>query len=126
MEELCARFNRLWNKQNVSPLILIPSFALDFLCVHPFTDGNGRLSRLLTVLLLHQAGYDVTRYISLERHIEESKESYYEVLQKSSKGWHDGWHSLKPWWEYFLGVKKTGTVLIYSFQNQRVNPKILL
>lgn len=104
MRELCKRFNRLWNKRQVSPLVLIPAFVFDFLCIHPFADGNGRVSRLLTVLLLHQADYIVGRYISIERIIEESKETYYESLQLSSKNWHRGKHNLKPWWEYFLGV----------------------
>ncbi len=104
MKELCIRFNRLMDKGQTSPLILIPAFVFDFLCIHPFSDGNGRVSRLLTVLMLHQADYTVGRYISLERLIEESRETYYEALQLSSKGWHDGEHSLKPWWEYSLGV----------------------
>ena len=86
------------------PLLRIASFILDFECVHPFTDGNGRMGRLLTLLLLYQAGYEVGRYISLERIIEESKETYYEALNKSSQGWHDGAHDLRPWWEYFLGT----------------------
>jgi Fic family protein len=104
MKELCIRFNRLWDKRQASPLILIPAFIFDFLCIHPFSDGNGRISRLLTVLLLHQADYTVGRYISIERLIEESRETYYEALQLSSKGWQEGKHSLKPWWEYSLGV----------------------
>lgn len=119
MKELCVRFNRLWNKRQVSPLILIPAFIFDFLCIHPFADGNGRVSRLLTVLLLHHADYTVGRYISIERLIEESKETYYESLHVSSRGWHEGKHSLKPWWEYSLGVlisayqefeKRVGTI----------------
>ncbi|MDI6809104.1 MAG: Fic family protein [Candidatus Eisenbacteria bacterium] len=104
MEELCKRFNRLWDEGRISPLLLIPAFILDFLCVHPFTDGNGRVSRLLTVLLLHQSGYGVGRYISLERLTEQSKETYYEALRMSSEGWHEDHHRLKPWWEYSLGV----------------------
>lgn len=104
IRELCIDFNRLWDKRQASPLILIPAFVFDFLCIHPFSDGNGRVSRLLTVLLLHQADYTVGRYISIERLIEESRETYYEALQLSSKGWHEGKHSLKPWWEYSLGV----------------------
>lgn len=96
MKELCERFNRLWDGQRISPLLLIPTFVLDFLCIHPFTDGNGRVSRLLTVLLLHQSGYGVGRYISLERLIEQSKETYYEALQRSSEGWHEDHHCLKP------------------------------
>jgi len=104
IKELCVRFNRLWDERRISPLLIIPAFVLDFLCIHPFTDGNGRVSRLLTVLLLHQAQYEVGRYISLERLIEQSKETYYEALQMSSEGWHEGRHRLKPWWEYFLGI----------------------
>ena len=104
MQELCTRFDRLWDARRISPLLLIPAFVLDFLCIHPFADGNGRVSRLLTVLLLHQAHYEVGRYVSLERLIEESRETYYEALQRSSEGWHEGRHRLKPWWEYFLGI----------------------
>lgn len=104
IKELCSRLNRLLDKRQVSLLVLIPAFVFDFLCIHPFSDGNGRVSRLLTVLLLHQADYTVGRYISIERLIEESKETYYEALQLSSQGWHEGKHSLKPWWEYSLGV----------------------
>jgi Fic family protein len=104
VKELCVRFNRLREEGRISPLLLIPAFVLDFLCIHPFTDGNGRVSRLLTVLLLHQVGYEVGRYISLERLVEQSKETYYEVLRMSSEDWHEGRHRLKPWWEYFLGI----------------------
>lgn len=104
MKELCERFHRLWHTQQISRLILIPTFIFDFLCIHPFNDGNGRVSRLLTVLLLHQAGYTVGRYISVERLIEDTKETYYEALQRSSKNWHEGMHSLKPWLEYSLSI----------------------
>ena len=104
MKELCARFNRIWDERRISPLLLIPAFILDFLCVHPFTDGNGRISRLMTVLLLRQCDFEVVRYISLERIIEQSKETYYEALQMASTGWHQGQHRLKPWWEYSLGT----------------------
>ncbi len=90
--------------RQAEPLLLIASFIFDFECIHPFWDGNGRIGRLLTLLLLYQAGYEVGRYISLERIIEESKETYYEVLLKSSREWHEGKHDLRPWWEYFLGT----------------------
>jgi Fic family protein len=86
------------------PLIQLPLAVLDFLCIHPFTDGNGRIARLLTVLLLHRCEYDVARYISLERIFEESKESYYETLEASSRGWHEGEHDVMPWMTYFWGV----------------------
>jgi Fic family protein len=104
METLHERFNVLWNGGRVDRLLLIPTYVLDFLCIHPFSDGNGRMGRLLTLLLLYKAGYEVGRYISLEQLVENSKESYYDALLKSSQGWHEGQHSLLPWWEYFLGV----------------------
>lgn len=104
MNELCIQFNRLWEEGRIDRLLLIHAFVLDFLCIHPFTDGNGRVSRLLTVLLLHQSGYEVSRYISLERLIEESKESYYEVLNRVSDKWHDGGHMILPWWQFSLGI----------------------
>lgn len=104
IEELCKKLKSFWHEERIDPMLLIPSFILDFLCIHPFTDGNGRISRLLTLLLLYHAGYGVGRYIGLERIIEQSKETYYEVLLKSSKGWHEGKHTLLPWWSYFLGT----------------------
>ena len=104
MEELCKKFNQLWEERRIDHLLLIHAFVLDFLCIHPFIDGNGRVSRLLLVLLLHKAGYEVGRYISLERLIEESKETYYEVLQRASNNWHEGRHQILPWWRYSLGI----------------------
>ncbi len=86
------------------PLIIIPLAVLDLLAIHPFSDGNGRTARLLTLLLLTRAGFDVGRYISLERVIEESKETYYEALERSSQGWHDGSHDPLPWLSYFWGM----------------------
>ena len=90
--------------QTIDPLIVVPLSILDFLCIHPFLDGNGRTSRLLTLLLLYKSDYQVGRYISLERIIEQSKESYYETLQKSSQGWHEGKQDIKPWLHYFWGI----------------------
>ncbi|MFA5794733.1 MAG: Fic family protein [Candidatus Brocadiia bacterium] len=104
IKELCVHFNREWNNGKIDKLLLIFSFALDFLCIHPFADGNGRVSRLLTVLMLHQTDYDVGRYISIERLIEASKETYYEVLQECSQNWHQGKHRILPWWRYSLGI----------------------
>jgi Fic family protein len=104
MQDLHQNFNRRWDDESFEPLLLIPAYVLDFLCVHPFRDGNGRMARLLTLLLLYRAGYEVGRYISLERLFEQSKESYYDTLYQSSQGWHSGKHSLLPWWEYFTGV----------------------
>lgn len=104
MERLHERFDRLWEEGRIDPLLLIPAYVLDFLCIHPFLDGNGRMARLLSLLLLYRAGYEVGRYVSLELKVEETKEGYYDSLFKSSLGWHQGEHSLVPWWEYFLGV----------------------
>jgi Fic family protein len=86
------------------PLLLVPLAVLDFLCIHPFSDGNGRVARLLTLQLLYHFDYDVGRYISLERIIEESKETYYEALEASSRGWNEGRHDVLPWTRYLWGV----------------------
>lgn len=104
MEALHEELNRRWQKDEVEKLLLIPAYALDFLCIHPFLDGNGRMARLLTLLLLYQAGYEVGRFVSVEAMIERSRESYYDTLLQSSRGWHQGQHDFRPWIEYFLGV----------------------
>lgn len=104
MEELVRQFNHAMQKRRMDPLVLIPLFVLDFLCIHPFLDGNGRVSRLLTLLLLYHAGFGVGKYVSLERLVEESKETYYEALYDSSQGWHEGKHNALPWVRYFSGV----------------------
>jgi len=104
MNRLCQFFRQLRDRNEIEPLLLITSCILDFECIHPFMDGNGRIGRLLSLLLLYQAGYEVGRYISLERIIEDSKETYYDSLYQSSQGWHQGEHDLRPWWEYFLGT----------------------
>lgn len=104
MHQLHERFDERLHRETIDPLLLIPAYVLDFLCIHPFLDGNGRVGRLLTLLLLYEAGYSVGRYISLEKLIEDTKESYYDALAKSSAGWHSGDHSLLPWTEYLLGV----------------------
>jgi len=108
MEELHARFLEARSAGVIEPLLLIPAYVLDFLCIHPFLDGNGRTARLLTLLLLYQAGYEVGRFISLEQMVERTKRSYYDTLHASSQGWHESRHSLIPWWEYFLGVMMLG------------------
>ncbi len=84
----------------------IGAFILDFLCIHPFRDGNGRVSRLLTLLAFYQHGYEVGLYISLERLVEEAKEDYYHVLQKSSQRWHESKHDLLPWLNHFLAIAR--------------------
>jgi len=88
-------------------LILLAAFNLDFLCIHPFRDGNGRASRLLMLLQCYHLGFEVGRYISLERLIEQNKERYYETLQKSSQGWHEGNHNPWPYIGYLLYILKT-------------------
>ena len=87
MDRLCAAHDEALRDPALDPLLLLSMFILDFLCIHPFNDGNGRMSRLLTLLLLYRAGYAVGRYISIERLIEASRETYYEALQESSVGW---------------------------------------
>lgn len=117
MEELHEKFNLFSREGEIEPLLLIASYVLDFLCIHPFLDGNGRMARLLTLLLLYQAGYEVGQFISLEQIVERTKESYYDALYQSSQNWHEGKHSLSPWWEYFLGVMLLGS---YREFEQRV------
>ena len=104
MEELCTRFLEAWEADRIDKLILIPMFILDFLCIHPFNDGNGRMSRLLTLLLFYKAGYIVGKYVSMEMLIEKTKETYYEALQASSAGWHEGENSYEPFVKYYLGI----------------------
>ena len=104
IDELCARFLEAWEANLIDKLILIPMFILDFLCIHPFNNGNGRMSRLLTLLLFYKAGYIVGKYVSMEMLIEKTKETYYEALQASSFGWHEGENSYKPFVKYYLGI----------------------
>jgi Fic family protein len=104
MAQLHDAYREALDAHTVEPLLLISAYVLDFLCVHPFTDGNGRMARLLSLLLLYQAGYEVGRYVSLEGAIEQTKEGYYDSLYASSHDWHEARHSLMPWWEYFVGV----------------------
>ncbi len=104
MDSLCNSFDEALKDAEIDPLVLIPMFILDFLCIHPFNDGNGRMSRLLTLLLLYRAGYVVGKYISIERLIADSKETYYEALQDSSSGWHESENDYLPFVRYMLGV----------------------
>lgn len=104
MNQLCDAFSLALDNTELDPLLLIPLFVLDFLCIHPFNDGNGRMSRLLTLLLLYRAGYIVGKYISIEKVISDSKESYYEALQLSSAGWHENQNDCLPFVRYMLGV----------------------
>lgn len=104
MDELCARFLEAWEADKIDKLILIPMFILDFLCIHPFNDGNGRMSRLLTLLLFYKAGYIVGKYVSMEMLIEKTKETYYEALGVSSTGWHECKNSYESFVKYYLGI----------------------
>jgi len=104
MDALCNALREALADPELDPLLLIPMFVLDFLCIHPFNDGNGRMSRLLTLLLLYRSGYFVGKYISIERLIADSKGTYYEALQDSSAGWHEGNNDYLPFVRYMLGI----------------------
>jgi len=104
MDMLAEQFVKALERGEHDPLLLIPMFILDFLCIHPFNDGNGRMSRLLTLLLFYRSGYIAGKYISLERLIESSKETYYEALRDSSAGWHDNNNDYIPFVRYSLGI----------------------
>ncbi|MGA3236340.1 MAG: Fic family protein [Bryobacteraceae bacterium] len=108
MEMLCRRYRAAGDEERLPSLLIVATFVLDLLCVHPFRDGNGRVSRLATSLLLQSHGFQVARYISLERLIEESKEEYYRVLKLCSEGWHEGKNQIVPWWNYFLSMLRSG------------------
>lgn len=101
---LCESYNKEINKGEVDPLLLIPIFIIDFLSIHPFADGNGRISRLLTLLLLYKSGYIVGKYISIEKLVENSKEGYYDSLKKSSVLWHENKNQYNSFVEYYLGI----------------------
>jgi len=104
VEAICTSYQQALDRQVVDPLILIPVYICDFLCTHPFIDGNGRMSRLLTTLLLYKSGYMVGKYISIEKKIEKTKDNYYDVLGQISDGWHDGMNDHTPFIKYFLGI----------------------
>lgn len=100
----CNAYRKTLSENKVDPLLIIPVFITDFLCIHPFNDGNGRMSRLLTLLLLYQSGYVVGRYISIEKHIEKTKDAYYDALQEASQNWYEGKGNPTPFIKYMLGV----------------------
>ena len=104
INQLCAEFDEALKVEAADPLLIIPMFILDFLCIHPFRDGNGRMSRLLTLLLLYRAGYIVGKYISIEKLIEISKDTYYEALQASSREWHEEKNDYEPFVQYMPAV----------------------
>ncbi len=101
---ICASYTRTVALETVDPLILIPAFICDFLCIHPFNDGNGRMSRLLTLLLLYQNGYEVGKYISIEKQIENTKDAYYAALEQADYGWHEEKNDPLPFIKYTLKV----------------------
>lgn len=101
---ICDSFRQAKALEIIDALILIPCFILDFLCIHPFNDGNGRMSRLLTLLLLYQSGYLVGQYVSIEKAIADTKEAYYHALAQADQGWHEGNHDPKPFIKYMLAV----------------------
>jgi len=107
MRELVELWEAASRERWVHPLVALAAFNLDFLCIHPFRDGNGRVSRLLLQLQCYHLGYEVGRYMSLERLIEQNKERYYETLEQSSTGWHDGRHDPWPFVNYLLFILKT-------------------
>ena len=104
MEELCNEFDKALGLGTIDPLLLIPMFILDFLCIHPFNDGNGRMSRLLTTLLLYRNGFYVGKYISLEAKIARNKDLYYDALGEAQVGWHEGTEDAVPFIKYLLGT----------------------
>ncbi|MBR3872780.1 MAG: Fic family protein [Clostridia bacterium] len=104
LQAACTAYDEALRNTELDPLLLIPMFILDFLCIHPFGDGNGRMSRLLTLLLLYRSGYIVGKYISIEKLIEQTKETYYDALMQSSANWHEGANSYLPFVRYMLGM----------------------
>lgn len=104
VQEICDEFNRVIGEGKVDPLLVIPVFIHDFLCIHPFIDGNGRMSRLLTTLLLYRSGYEIGKYISVEAKIAKNKEAYYDALELSQNGWHEEADDPTAFIKYLLGT----------------------
>ena len=104
LDRICEEYNRVIGNAELEPLIAIPVFIHDFLCIHPFNDGNGRMSRLLTTLLLYRSGFYVGKYISLEAKIAKHKDLYYDALSASQNGWHEGSDDPVPFIKYLLGT----------------------
>jgi len=123
VEELCLAYRHVLNQGKVPPLLADACLIFDFLSIHPFRDGNGRVSRLLTLLVLYQHGYEVGRYISLERLIEETRADYYAVLHRSSEGWHEDRHDILPWLNYFLSIVRRAYVELESRVGQVKAPR---
>jgi Fic family protein len=123
IEETCLLYRHALNQEHVPALVAVACLVLDFLCIHPFRDGNGRVSRLVTVLALYHHGIEVGRYVSLERLIEESKEDYYAVMQASSFGWHEGKHDVLPWLNYFMAVVRRAFIQFEERAGQLKSPR---
>ena len=104
LDRICDEYNRVIGNMEAEPLIVIPIFIHDFLCIHPFNDGNGRMSRLLTTLLLYRSGFYVGKYISLEAKIAKNKDLYYAALRQAQEGWHEGTEDAVPFIKYLLGI----------------------
>lgn len=104
IDRLCKSYNEIIASSEVDPLVVIPTFIHDFLCIHPFNDGNGRMSRILTTLLLYKSGYVVGKYISLEKKIHDNKDEYYDALLLASENWHDGKNDNTVFTKYILGI----------------------
>lgn len=104
LDKICEEYNRVIGNMEVEPLIVIPIFIHDFLCIHPFNDGNGRMSRLLTTLLLYRSGFYVGKYVSLEAKIAKNKDLYYNALGQAQIGWHEGAEDAVPFIKYLLGT----------------------
>lgn len=104
LDKICESYRHVTGNMEAEPLLVIPVFIHDFLCIHPFNDGNGRMSRLLTTLLLYQSGFPIGRYISLEAKIAKSKDLYYDALQKAQTGWYEGKENAVPFIKYLLGT----------------------
>lgn len=117
IEKICEEYDKAIKQLNVDPLLVIPVFIHDFLCIHPFNDGNGRMSRLLTTLLLYKSGFVVGKYISLEKKIQISKDDYYDALRQSSRGWMESENDDTPFVKYILGV----ILAAYRDFEERVN-----
>lgn len=123
MRHLVDLWNRALRERSVHPLIALAAFNLDFLCIHPFRDGNGGVSRLLLLLHRYHLGFEVGRYISIERLIEENKERYCETLEQSSQGWHDGKHDPWPYVNYLLYILKSAYKEFEERVGKTVSPK---
>jgi hypothetical protein len=123
MHDLMEMWDRCIFERWVHPLIAMAAFNLDFLCIHPFRDGNGRVSRLLLLLQCYHLVYEVGRYISLERLIEQNKDRYYETLEQSSDRWHEGKHNPWPYVNYILYTLKTGYREFEERVGQITSPK---